>query len=689
MKLLAIALFSFLQQTDPINELYEKLEKKEGFQKINITSDKDYYFKGENVFFFGSINDSDEPSNTNAWAYSILFDNDKNVINYSRHKLDNGYLAGSIKIPDSTTSKNLNIGTLIPGEDYFYSKPISIIDGSRNSKKNTKSELYFRLKSRNLIAGQKNEIYIINPSGERTKIIIAEKNYWVENKLLVELVPEKGRKYSINLGDKSITLPEVKESPSFTTNQVDKNFTFSFTPETKNSEGYFIAFAGQEVIWLTKLSDIKNKINIDLSSIESNSISGYIINDKNEQLFREITLLNKKEEIVYELENDSIYINTSSRNINQYSVAKAVDKTFLYDRSINFNENEIFELSLNESLPDHNMFFGTEKEKELWINFQLESKIEKILSDESELNENKNQLSIPDISYIIDSDKIQKPKGLEINVIDITGNIIDYELVENKIHIDISSFENTESELLLTAKYKGRQLNLLRDPSNELEYIDSVLKEVNIIDPLIYHSSSIEFPLYSDFSGEAEFLAEVVVSANKEKPTFKGRGNIITFEELPLTDYTVTADAFLSRLGISKPNPLTGIINSTRRRFSVTGTSQGYSSFYPLFLSIVGQGTPIYSGVDFNKLKSYPAAWVYSMVKINSDPEGVVVVLNPGFRTPNSGVYNERIFGSDLLNKNAGVFTWNYFWGNSTNAEFLNPNSEFYLFVYTPLRAED
>jgi len=675
MSWLSIFLFFLFQQSNTAF-IYERLQVSEQKEHLLFTTDKDYYFKGEHVFVGGGIINDLNTEDQKKWVYLFLFDQEKKVQTYNRVQLKEDLLEGSIQIPDSVTSKHLSVGAFLPESNLFFSRPLGIIDGERDDSTGNSGDLAFRMKSTFLIPETENEIYVINRSKEERKIELAGTEYFVNDKALIRFTPRTEEAYSINSGATSLPLPAVKAMPFFSVEEDDEAITFQINKiDTASQLSHFIVLAGTETIWLSTLADTKGEVRVDLSEVLSNYVIAFILDEDNKVSYYQVLSRGRQIPVDHSISGDSILISGVPASVSDRSFVRVVDKTFLYDRNVTFGAGEIMELSNYANLPDHNLFFGSDQEKQSWIQYELELNIDEKLAKEASLSESSTVLNLPKINYLI-TDTYKKAELLSINAIDLSGGILEYELIQDTLRFDVSGFQSSKSMMILDVNYKGQKLELQQLSSPEVSFLEDQLSSMRILDLKVESSSMANYFEYSDFLAEAKFLDEVVVTALKDRPVKMKQGVYVSNDELEITKYTVTADAFLSKVGaLGTPDANTGYLKSIKPKYNSKFGAYLAGRGYPMVLVIQSANGLLYSGYDFHTLSNYPAEWVYGIMKVNSTPERIVFVMAPGFRDGQKRVQDQWVFSQDILNENAGVHAWSSFLGDRTET-MLSGNTE-------------
>ncbi len=675
--LLLLINFTFFSQPDTLDIIYDNFYQNKSYYRehINIISDKDYYYPGEYVSFFVGVNPLNSVNNIKSkWVQAFIFDDTKKLINHTRIYLNNGYALGSLLVPDSVNSKTIYLSATTEFTSDLSVKYLNILTSDTTFLNNSEHKIEVRTKNKYLLPNKLNEIIISsNITREENAAITTENGEPVLKFLLkkstsIRFIPKVNKKYFLTVFDKKIKLPNVKPSADMEATLSEDEVHIDINNiESDASGNILLVFSGQEILWLSHLNQKESKIEFPIDNTQYSYLFCFLLDKKLNILDRKILNMELPlEQIAYNEKNDTLSIIVPSQVKNFSLLATSVESNYKINR-LTFSSNEKNELSYYGSIPN-NIYFSNYLEKQNWLNYyfkvNLKSLIQKV--------EKHDETLASQIVYLLPTDTKFDSK-LKINASDYSGKIINHRREGYQIFINPNEFKNEWSMLMLSAYYKNRKLRLIKDSSAELKPLKNIIS--NFMDNTFYsHYFMEEDPLeyISQMKNNKNFiiLNTITITDKKFRVQYRGRGFTKTFEELELDDHTNTVLELLPQIKVyDMPAGFSENLNygHIKKGILVEPGDITVMRLYPMFVSIIGPSGIYYQGRDFNVLKDYPASWVYTITKKNSYPEGVTVVLKPGFRNEENLISYEKIFSQARKTDNLGAIHWDFIPSTETN----------------------
>ena len=632
---------------------------------LEIVTDKDVYFSGEAVSFFIKVNRiNNNHKAATKWGFAFLFDDNGKVIGNTRVFLKDGITMNSIPIPRSISSTSIYLSLVTTHTKNQYAKKLLVVTDSISQTIDSAPKIAINPKNKNLVSGRSNSLKITNTISKRQRAILTTekdediREFWLEDEYVVDFTPRTGEKYYLKIDNKKIALPRVQGNSQIATKTYENSIGVSiYNDEPELGDNILMVCAGKEILWLSYTKNDMSEINVPITDVQSSYVFCLLL-DKNLNLIDQEIIPTERQtrQPIYTKKSDTLIFEIPSEVRNLPFIANAVESSHQMN-TLSFSSEELIELSYYGVAPN-NVSFRNHQEKINWLNYNFVVNIGagfKAVKPPLDSSYGALIYSLPNSVNIDDK--------LNINAFDYKGEIINYELIGDKIFIDPNEFDHAESVLVLNAKYKKRDIEVTKDTTLVLERLEEIANlylENNIYyrHDVVYNSST-----YSDQIKRLKnltILKGVTIAGKKIKTINPRRGITKTSDELVLGKYNTSAFTLLPQVGVlAQPTaPPKGYIFSNLRHRPYWGEG----IHWPMYLIIRGSQKIYYSGFDFNYSKDYLAKWVSSITRtrLGSWTEKVTISLKPGFKVEESLVFHERIFSPTAYNDNAGVLWWNF-----------------------------
>ena len=634
------------------DQFYENQEKYR--EQVNLITDKDLYFPGENLSFIFQVNSSNVEENIKSrWAYLFLFDEKKQILAHDRFFLNKGTSKGSFLIPDSVTSDLVHLALYTEHTQPSIHKSINLIN-ENNQLIEEEYKVVIHCQNKFLTPNRPNKFLLSSnySKGVNGSIVNIEgeikKEFWIRGNKLLDIEPEINQTYFLKIDNQTVPFPPVRQSVNLNAElngNLIKIGLENIQPE--NQENILMVTAGKEILWLSNVKDSGGFVEVPLDDVKSSYVLCMVLDKDFEVLCREIIERETSpEKLNLKIIKDTLLLDIPDKYKGQPFAFKAVESNY-HKSQIKFNINEISELSYFGKVP-MSIRFRSNFEKTTWLKYNFKIDIKSLLKGTNSAN----QLSSTNrISYTLPKN-IEPDEHLIINAVDIKNRIINYEIEKDRIVFDPSTFEFEESTLILNAKYKNSTLKLTKDTTSQLEiiktYVDKLLSNKSYFNTELEHD-------YSNINNKLEgitILEEVGIAGKRNTIKNSHRAQTVTFEKNDLINFKNSIVNILQRVGLYQlPNDNGHIL------LPAYGFTNGVNQKYYVYLII----PRVYSGYDFRILNRYPASWVKSISKTSTiNSQTVSVIVDIDFKREEKFIYLDKIFKESMVTNNFGVHYWKY-----------------------------
>ena len=654
-----------LFQRDTLDFLYRKYEIQTSLytEAVSIITDKKIYFSGTDVSFFATVTPSLQGPVRSSWVFAFLFAENGEIIKKIRLKLKENTVSGSLRIPTNFNLNEVFLGIISPNMHLPAVAKLRIA----NEKDNQANIEYKIVTNDGRLLSDNKCTLLINASNDPTDLSTLQitdgndagiEQHWSDNKERVEFIPSLNTTYFLNLNGTRIPLPHTVTKARIQTQFDNDHLKVTVTEAIPDDQDNMIMlFSGKEMLWLSEIRESTYTVELPLEELNSSLLFCFVLDKSLNIVNRKVlSIASEKSVLKHRAIYDTLNIEISRQYNNRQHIVSVTQSNYNIAFPT-FTPTEIRELS--SFGPIHsNMFFTSAERKMHWLNNFFKIDLAYLLRTTDPENANE----IKQIAYRLPDD-VKINDNLLVNCLDFDKKLlIDHQIKDRNILLNINDFKDQGSLLVLNASYKKRKLELPRDSLREERYLTRIVNQFLKRTQYIQHSSKIDLSTQIEQLinlEDAIVLDEVTVFEKKFRISNPQRGTTKTYEELELTNNTVTALSILPQIGVFKKPAIahtkddTGLVK-TRLYSQKTGEIKATRGFrhglqnpdsnYPLYLVIQGPEYTYYSGTNFDKLFAYPAEWVYSITKNESFPEGVIVQIIPNFRGVQSFVKYEKIF---------------------------------------------
>lgn len=451
-------------------------------EHIKVVTDKDFYFPGEKVSFFGQVSAVNNKPIQSKWAYAFLFDDHQKVVSYTRLFLNREKVMGSLLIPDSVNSSNIYLGILTPNMRSPSVSQVQIITNKPDS---------------NII--RENEV---EPSEMESNLVI-----------------------NASLANDNITV-SIRNM------------------KTEKDDNIVMICMGKEILWLSYLKEKETKIDVSINDDKMSSFVFCFILDSHFNIVGQKIMKRQlvHEQIAYEEKEDTLVLNVPAKVRNLSFLTKVIDS----NRQINllqFTSTEITELSYYGNLSE-NVFFHNESEKLNWLNHTFKADIKNLIQESSPVSSrlpSKLVYKLNDGVKIDDNLKITaidfdefEPLNYELIGHKILLDLNEFKSAKSFLLLS-AKYKKRKLRLIKDSTVVSNNLGKI-----VIDYFKNKTSYTGKTDNHIFDNM-----LIVQDAQDLTILEEVTIRGQKFRINHPGRGVTKTFEELEITDYTRTALSLL------------------------------------------------------------------------------------------------------------------------------------------------